>query len=571
MKSVKQKTEVIRMKERYLDLVEKAVAAYSEAQIAEYTARVKTEGLSEHGYPRLTANVGILLAHGRAMHRLAYWPAMMEFCCREFLLRGRKKGIGNDFSVKEIVFCLEEVEAAGLLPKSVTDGWRMLLAQIDPYKTYNVIAERPPKPIGNWAAFAALSEQARIAAGIGAERDFVENQIQSQLFSFDENGMYRDPNEPMVYDFVTRLQLAAALAEGYDGEGRARLEDFLDRAAIPTLLMQSVTGEIPFGGRSNQFLHNETFYAALCEFYAARFAAKGDRETAGQFRRAAHRAADSLTRWLAYPEVHHVKNRFPLSGKIGCEGYGYFEKYMVTMGSWAYLAYRLSDDTIEERPCPSETGGFVWKTSEHFHKVMLNAGGYFAEFDTNADPHYDGSGLGRIHKAGAPSALCLSVPFAESPLYGLPQKNPGPLAIAPGSCSDGEWAFGSAVGAVWEKVSSYADDGEAAATFRVVLTNGTAVSLNCLVNAGGVTLTVRGEGRVGLELPVFLTDGEEKTAICVNGGEVTASCAGFSSVCTSSAQLTDTGVDYVNRNGVYRRFTTEADGVLIVRVKIGKE
>ena len=29
---------------------------------------------------------------------------------------------------------------------------------------------------------------------------------ENQLFSFDDNGMYRDPNEPMVYDFVTRLR-----------------------------------------------------------------------------------------------------------------------------------------------------------------------------------------------------------------------------------------------------------------------------------------------------------------------------------------------------------------------------
>ena len=34
------------------------------------------------------------------------------------------------------------------------------------------------------------------------------------------------------------------------------------KSADITLAMQSATGEIPFGGRSNQFLHNETFYAA---------------------------------------------------------------------------------------------------------------------------------------------------------------------------------------------------------------------------------------------------------------------------------------------------------------------
>lgn len=80
--------------------------------------------------------------------------------------------------------------------------------------------------------------------------------------------MYRDPNEPMVYDYVTRLQLAVALYFGYDGESKKALEEELLKSAEITLNMQSVTGEIPFGGRSNQFLHNETAYAALCEYYA---------------------------------------------------------------------------------------------------------------------------------------------------------------------------------------------------------------------------------------------------------------------------------------------------------------
>ena len=66
----------------------------------------------------------------------------------------------------------------------------------------------------------------------------------------------------MVYDFVTRLQFATALDLGYDGPSRAALEALMLKSADITLAMQSATGEIPFGGRSNQFLHNETFYAA---------------------------------------------------------------------------------------------------------------------------------------------------------------------------------------------------------------------------------------------------------------------------------------------------------------------
>ena len=86
--------------------------------------------------------------------------------------------------------------------------------------------------------------------------------------------------------------------------------------------MQSVSGEIPFGGRSNQFLHNETFYAALCEFYAAWFHRRGDVNTARRFRAAARRAVDALSYWLDRPSIRHVKNRYPLETRYGTEGYG---------------------------------------------------------------------------------------------------------------------------------------------------------------------------------------------------------------------------------------------------------
>ncbi len=52
------------MKDRYIKLMAKTLAAYSDAHIDEYFERVRREGLTEHGFPRLTANLGILIAHG---------------------------------------------------------------------------------------------------------------------------------------------------------------------------------------------------------------------------------------------------------------------------------------------------------------------------------------------------------------------------------------------------------------------------------------------------------------------------------------------------------------------------
>ena len=56
-------------KEYYLELMEKTLSAYSTEHIKTYFNQVKTEGLKEHGFPRLTANIGIMIAHGKRKDR----------------------------------------------------------------------------------------------------------------------------------------------------------------------------------------------------------------------------------------------------------------------------------------------------------------------------------------------------------------------------------------------------------------------------------------------------------------------------------------------------------------------
>ena len=68
------------MKNTYLDLMERTLSAYSEEHILRYFADVKREGLTEHGFPRLTANIGILISHGRRVELLPLFLEMMEFC-----------------------------------------------------------------------------------------------------------------------------------------------------------------------------------------------------------------------------------------------------------------------------------------------------------------------------------------------------------------------------------------------------------------------------------------------------------------------------------------------------------
>lgn len=61
------------MKEKYIELMEKALSAYSDEHILRYFNDVKEKGLTEHGFPRLTANIGILIAYGRRLDLYPYF------------------------------------------------------------------------------------------------------------------------------------------------------------------------------------------------------------------------------------------------------------------------------------------------------------------------------------------------------------------------------------------------------------------------------------------------------------------------------------------------------------------
>jgi hypothetical protein len=551
-------------KNRYLDIMEVSGSAYSDAHVAAYLADVERNGVQEHGFPRLAANLGVLVANGRSLDRRALLKRMMDAACRDAKKPMPPKSGGNDFSVKELSIALAALERAKVYPKDVTDAWRAALCAVEAETAYKYgllkIGERLAH---NWVVFASASEQARRAYGYGGNASFVEKYVADQMRWFDANGMYKDPNQPAVYDFVTRLQFAAILWFGFDGPSRAALESLMDVSAEPTLKMLSAAGEIPYGGRSNQFLHNNTFYAALCEWYAVRAASRGDRARAAEFRLAARMAVDALAPWLAETPVSHVKNRYPLDldkgvygeqGDMGCERYAYFNKYMVTMGSWAMLGWLFADESIAA-DAPTRPPAETFVTTPDFHFVFLRAGDYSAQFDYNADAHYDCDGLGRLHRAGAPTALCLSVPCAEKPNYRIELSNDAPLAIAPvvpqgtphvlaraetcGDVAEADWKVG-------------------ALDWRVRLAK------------TGLAMTLSGADAVALALPAFQFDGREETRIDATAKSLSVSYRGWRCVyeLTSDGEIADMGRMAANRNGRYRRFEARGAGRLSVHVSI---
>ncbi|MBO5052363.1 MAG: hypothetical protein J6D31_09215 [Clostridia bacterium] len=558
------------MKQRYIDLMEKALSAYTDEHILRYFNDVKTNGLTEHGFPRLTANIGILIAHGKRRDLLPLFMEMMEVCCDMFLRPYVQAG--NEFSVREIVCCIKELEDAEAVEAKDILRWKQKISQIVPEACYNVVVKRETDRMTNWAIFGAVSEYARFYFGLGENHDFINRQLSCQLQWLDENGMYRDNlqtlvHQPIMYDYASRGLFAMLLHFGYRGKYYEQLDSCLKRSGLLTLKMQSPNGEIPFGGRSNQFLHNEPWMMLLFEYEARRYVKEGNIELAKTFKAAIARALDATEAWLNKQPIRHIKNSFPTETSYGCEEYAYFDKYMITTASNLYAAYLLCDDSIPTIIAPDHEPA-VLQTSYHFHKLFLKSGGYALEFDTNADPRYDASGLGRVHREGAPSTICLSCPCPADPVYTLNVKQPFAFSLCAAIRKKDEWCFGADEGTKYEVWDSGIDKDRASTTILCQFAEGRMIKEHYTVNENGVHITLEGDGEIGYTLPALCFDGATSPEITAEEHSLTVSYEGWICRYTTNGRICDLNRIAANRNGHYRVFVASAQSALHVTIEI---
>lgn len=550
------------MKEIYLDIMEKALSAYTDKKITEYTDEVKRVGLTEHGFPRLGANIGILMAHGRRLELKGVFIEIIDLCLHGFAHPINSKKAGNNFAVREVCHMLAELEKTNVIDREQLEVWKKQLATLDIPTTYtHIVSEEKPNP-HNWAYFAVVSEQARCGlCGMDATA-FLEHQLPSQLARLDENGMYRDQSisgahQPLLYDLMTRVILGLSLHFGYSGKYSEKIEKMMEISDDLTLKTQSVTGEIPFGGRSNQCLFNETVLASYCELRASLLYKSGDFKKAALFKAAAEKATASVLNWLDAKPMCHVKNHFDPDLQLGCEGYAYFNKYMITVASNAYLAFLVAKDEIEPADAVTDIGGYIALTSNDFHKAFLNCGGYFLEFDLNADTDYDANGLGRIQKCGCDPVICLSVPFPDKNAhYSLLSPNIHPLSI----CSFKNTLNGIMVSSGNETTRSLVSREESnekcSATFGCTYNKDWQFTEKFTVSKSGVD--IESFGADGILVPVFRFDGANETEITTKKGEILVKYNGSFCKYTFFGEAESYG-DFSNRNGNYHAFKINSD------------
>lgn len=142
----------------YIDIMEKALSAYTEERIREYIDEVKRGGLTEHGFPRLGANIGILMAHGRRLELKGVLIEIIDLCLHGFAHPINPEKAGNNFAVREVCHMLAELEKTNVVDEKQLQIWKEKLAVLDVPTTYtHIVSKENPTP-ANWAYFAVLTE-----------------------------------------------------------------------------------------------------------------------------------------------------------------------------------------------------------------------------------------------------------------------------------------------------------------------------------------------------------------------------------------------------------------------------
>ncbi len=275
--------------------------------------------------------------------------------------------------------------------------WIQNIRSFDPYKTY-----RSGVGGGNWNVVCLSGEGLFYQMGLRENKDYIEDCLAAQGKFFNSQwGLYTEG--PMAYDHFPRIWAADMLAAGFQGKNTDKLGEVLDRGAMTSLFMQSPSGELPTGGRSAHHQWNEAEQCLTYEIYAAKAKQKGDEQTAGVYKRAAHLALGSIKRWVRPSgELWIVKNRVDPALNHAYEGYSAHSQYNLLAMAMLSIAYEHAKDTedVEEQPTPADVGGFALCLPPPHHKIFANAGGMYMEIDYAADLHHNPTGLLRIHKQG---------------------------------------------------------------------------------------------------------------------------------------------------------------------------
>ena len=143
------------------------------------------------------------------------------------------------------------------------------------------------------------------------------------------------------------------------------------------------------------------------------------------------------------------------------------------------------------------------------------------------------------------------------------------MALCAGCC-DGDWQFALTPDSKYEILSHGTENGIVNAEWRITMPAGNTLRQQLTMD-NGVCIVTESDGLTGLMLPAFRFDGAEETVIEATEKTLSVHYQGWVCRYTTDGSIADTGAVCSNRNGKYRIFRAEKEGVLSVCVTIERE
>ena len=258
----------------------------------------------------------------------------------------------------------------------------------------------------NWRTYPMKGEWLRFKQELISREEavaFIEdgwlNRTQRDRIGGDRWNLYQDWNghpQSHAVEAVGRGNLLALVEAGYDGPSAADIEELVLNGTAISLLLQDPTGQCPPNGRTDNHIFNDVLYQLIFETMAERMMKEGDTWKAGQYRRAAQLAFQSIQRWKRKDDewagsFYITKNYFDPEERIGYQPASQYGNYSGAVMYHLAEAYRTRKTSIEEQPAPCEIGGYAFGMDERFGSVVANAGGMhvFANLRGDSVAKYD--------------------------------------------------------------------------------------------------------------------------------------------------------------------------------------
>ncbi|MEM8488220.1 MAG: hypothetical protein AAF564_21900 [Bacteroidota bacterium] len=340
----------------------------------------------EHQYatPYFAHAMGTVLHAGRSMDLLDAGVLAMERATRAFSQGHKNIPDGHgEFFIAPLTTALALYET--LVDEARIAVWRERLS-VDVRQVMKGMRSRT----NNWRTYPMKGEWLRYQAGLvdrGAAVAFIEDgwhrRSQRERIAGDAWNLYQDwssHRQSHAVEAVGRGNLLALVASGYDGPSASEINALVERGTETSLWLQDPSGQCPPNGRTDNHVFNDVLYQLIFEVMAERTAAQGDHYRAGQYRRAAQLAFQSIQRWKRHDEpwtgsFYVTKNFFDPARRIGYQPASQYSNYNGAVMYHLAEAYHARQSAIEEQPAPAELGGFVRMMDPRFGSVVANAGG----------------------------------------------------------------------------------------------------------------------------------------------------------------------------------------------------